>query len=248
MNSTWKRAALLAAILGMSSLSACGDDAAGDDPISGGASGAGEAAPVATVAEADVAPVEVDARAGAYTAPADMGLQPGENAYFATIKTTKGDIEVELFPEVAPQHVNSFMFLSEAGFYDGLVFHRVVPGFVIQGGDPTGTGGGGPGYSIPAEFNSENPVPHRVGTLAMARSGDPNSGGSQWYIVLEDSPSATGLNGQYTVFGHVTSGMSVVQQIAQGDGIVEIRTTAKDISERVISPDDLRGGTLPENN
>jgi peptidyl-prolyl cis-trans isomerase B (cyclophilin B) len=135
----------------------------------------------------------------------------------AVIETGKGTIKLELFAEDAPNHVASFVELAQDGFYDGTTFHRVEPGFVVQGGDPyskTGEGPpgtGGPGYTIDAEFNSRQ---HLEGTLAMARAMDPNSAGSQFYICLAPQPS---LDGQYTVFGQVTEGMDVVNQIAVGD-------------------------------
>ena len=125
------------------------------------------------------------------------------------IETTKGPVTVELWPQVAPKHVEAFKQLTQKGFYDGLVFHRIVPGFVAQTGDPTGTGMGGPGYTLKAEFSDK---PHVRGTLAMARAASPDSAGSQFYIVLEDAPH---LNGNYTVFGQVTSGMEVVDQLKQ---------------------------------
>jgi len=223
-------------------------DAEGDGSAAGEAGGdeeAGVAGGIAVLAAEDMAPAAPLERADYYSAPAEMGIDGEEYAYFATITTSKGDITIELFPEVAPQHVNSFLFLSQAGFFDGLVFHRVVPGFVIQGGDPTGTGGGGPGYAVKGEFMPDNPVPHRIGTLAMARTPDPDSAGSQWYIVLEDSASATNLDGQYTNFGHVIEGLDVVQQIAQGDVMTKVDTYTRDASESVISPDDIRNGNLP---
>jgi cyclophilin family peptidyl-prolyl cis-trans isomerase len=241
---TWLTLILTAVLAG--GLSACGANGGADGGAAGGAAGGGEpAGAIATLAETDMAPADPAARADIYTAPAEMGIDGESYAYFATIATNKGNIVVELFPDVAPQHVNSFAFLSEAGFYDGLSFHRVVPGFVIQGGDPTGTGGGGPGYLVPGEFMAENPVPHRVGSLAMARTPDPNSAGSQWYIVLEDGPSATKLNGQYTVFGHVIEGLDVVQSIAMGDTMTEVDVYARDASESVVSSDDIRNGMLP---
>ena len=130
--------------------------------------------------------------------------------YIATISTEKGDIVVE----IDTTHIitaNNFIFLACKGYYDGLTFHRVEPGFVIQGGDPTGTGSGGPGYSIPGEFEGSNFV---EGVIGMARSQDPNSGGSQFYIMTGDSHS---LDGAYADFGHVTSGQDVAAQIAVGD-------------------------------
>lgn len=181
-----------------------------------------------------------------YAAPEDQGLDPENTAYFATIETPHGPIVAELWPEVAPETVNSFVFLAREGFFDDLTFHRVVPGFVIQGGDPEGRGSGGPGYSIPAEFNAADPVPHRIGTLAMARSSDPDSAGSQFYIVLEDSPNASGLDGEYTVFGHVIEGMDAVGAVAVGDVMSSVTIEERPIEESVVSPDDIREGNLPE--
>lgn len=127
------------------------------------------------------------------------------------IATDKGDIVVRLFPEDAPMHAAAFLKLVENGFYDGLAFHRVEPGFVIQGGDPDGDGTGGPGYRLKAEFNSR---PHMRGTLAMARSSNPDSAGSQFYICLAD---ARFLDGQYTVFGEMTDGFEALDAIRRGD-------------------------------
>jgi len=132
----------------------------------------------------------------------------------ATITTKLGDIELRFFPESAPNHVENFIALAEKGFYDGTTFHRVIPRFMIQGGDPNSRsadrsrhGMGGPDYSVKAEFNDR---PHQRGTLAMARSGDPDSAGSQFFICVAPAPS---LNGQYTVFGEVVSGLEVVDKI-----------------------------------
>ena len=133
------------------------------------------------------------------------------------IITTKfGDIEVELYSDSAPKTVENFKDLAKKGFYDGLIFHRIVPGFVIQGGDPYTRdttnrrrwGTGGPGWNIKAEFNKNT---HTRGVLSMARSQDPNSAGSQFFIVLKDSNF---LDGQYTIFGKVKSGMEAVDKIA----------------------------------
>ena len=132
------------------------------------------------------------------------------------IQTKFGDIEIEFFPDVAPKHVENFKKLASTGFFDGTLFHRIVPGFVIQGGDPltksaankSRWGTGGPGWSVKAEFNKTK---HSRGVLSMARSQDPNSAGSQFFIVLKDSNF---LDGQYTVFGKVTSGMDAVDKIA----------------------------------
>ena len=128
-----------------------------------------------------------------------------------------GEIRLELYPEDAPKTVESFITLSTKGFYDGLSFHRVVPGFVAQGGDPKGDGTGGPGYHLKAEFNAKK---HLRGTLAMARAQDPDSAGSQFYICLGPQPS---LDGKYTVFGQVTAGMDVVDHVRVGDRMKTVR-------------------------
>lgn len=133
--------------------------------------------------------------------------------YTATVRTARGDFTIELLPGLAPEHVNSFVFLARDEFYNGTVFHRIVPGFVAQGGDPTGTGTGGPGYTVPLEASKE---PFARGVVGMARSQDPNSAGSQWFVTLGDAPH---LNGQYTAFGRVTQGMDVVDSLQMGDAI-----------------------------
>src|SRR5213083_286409 len=127
----------------------------------------------------------------------------------ATMQTNHGTIELELFDEDAPKTVDNFVKLAEDGFYDGVIFHRVIEGFMIQGGDPTGTGSGGPGYQFDDEAND-----HRVvrGALAMANAG-PNTNGSQFFIVTADD--ASWLDGKHTVFGRVTSGMDVVDTISE---------------------------------
>lgn len=144
--------------------------------------------------------------------------------YVATIKMAKGNIVVELDAKTAPQTTNNFVFLARDGFYDNLKFHRVEPGFVIQGGDPEGTGRGGPGYNIPPEIN----LKHAKGAIAMARQGGPPqttpSSGSQFYITLDATPN---LDGGYTAFGYVTSGMDVVQKIAIGDVIQSVTIEEK---------------------
>jgi cyclophilin family peptidyl-prolyl cis-trans isomerase len=122
-----------------------------------------------------------------------------------------GEIKIEFFPADAPKTVENFVTLAKKGFYDNLTFHRVVPGFVVQGGDPKGNGTGGPGYTIKAEFNKNK---HVRGSVAMARSQDPDSAGCQFYITYGAQPH---LDGSYTVFGKVTSGMEHVDKIQQGD-------------------------------
>ena len=145
--------------------------------------------------------------AKSYPAAPAMTIDP-KKKYTALISTTLGDITVELWPDVAPGHVNNFVFLAKDGFYNDVIFHRVIPGFMIQGGDPQGTGMGGPGYQIPAEFNSR---PHKRGVLSAARSSNPNSAGSQFFLMHADSPH---LNGQYSAYGTITSGIEVVDKIA----------------------------------
>jgi len=126
------------------------------------------------------------------------------------IETNMGSITIQLLPEVAPNTVANFKVLANNGYYDGIIFHRVIPGFMAQGGDPTGTGTGGPGYKIKAEFNATK---HVRGTVAMARTSDPDSAGSQFYICFGPQPH---LDRQYTVFGQVEEGMDVVDQIKNG--------------------------------
>ncbi len=132
-----------------------------------------------------------------------------------TIKMFDGGvIKAELYPEIAPNTVNNFISLVEQGFYNGLIFHRVIPGFMIQGGCPKGTGTGGPGYEIPGEFAANgfaNDLKHTRGVLSMARAMHPDSAGSQFFIMHEDAPH---LDGQYAAFGQVLEGMDVVDQIA----------------------------------
>lgn len=132
----------------------------------------------------------------------------------AIVETKFGDIELRFFPDVAPNHVSNFIELSKKGFYDGTLFHRVIPGFMIQGGDPNSKdsdrarhGMGDPGYTIKAEFSDR---PHKKGTLSMARSADPDSAGSQFFICVSDAPW---LDGKYTVFGEVAAGMDVADKI-----------------------------------
>jgi peptidyl-prolyl cis-trans isomerase B (cyclophilin B) len=140
----------------------------------------------------------------------------------AVIATPKGVIKFELFCEDAPRHASAFVELAEKGFYDGTTFHRVEPGFVIQGGDPhtktfEGTPGtGGPGYTLDAEFNDR---PHVDGTVSMARTANPDSAGSQFFICLG---TQSFLDGQYTVFGQVTEGLDVVHQISRGDAMTSV--------------------------
>ena len=133
-----------------------------------------------------------------------------------TIKMANGDVmKGELYPEIAPNTVKNFISLANKGFYNGLIFHRVIPGFMIQGGCPDGTGMGGPGYSIKGEFSYngfENNLEHDRGVLSMARAMHPNSAGSQFFIMHKKSPH---LDGQYAAFGKITEGLEVVDKIAE---------------------------------
>ena len=138
--------------------------------------------------------------------------------YMAEIETDRGSIQVELFPNHAPKTVNNFLFLAQQGFYDGVSFHRVISNFMIQGGDPTGTGAGGPGYSFEDEV-ADNPLTHETGVISMANAG-PNTNGSQFFITHSPQPH---LNGNHTVFGKVVSGQDVVNSIRQGDKMERVR-------------------------
>ena len=154
-----------------------------------------------------------------WTEPKKVTIETGKR-YTAIIKTSKGEIECELFSKDAPLSVTNFKYLADGGYYNGLTFHRVEPGFVVQGGDPTATGSGGPGYTIPAEIKKSHPK----GALAWARTGDAvnperRSSGSQFYITLDATPF---LDGSYTVFGQTTKGMDVVGKITRGDTIESI--------------------------
>jgi len=140
--------------------------------------------------------------------PDDAHVPAGKHI---TLELESGTVQIELYPDVAPNTVASFKALVSIGFYDGLTFHRVIPNFMAQGGDPDGTGMGGPGYNIDAEFNDKK---HIRGTLSMARSASPNSAGSQFFICFGPQPH---LDGQYTIFGQVTAGMDFVDQLKNGD-------------------------------
>jgi peptidyl-prolyl cis-trans isomerase B (cyclophilin B) len=133
------------------------------------------------------------------------------------METSKGTIELELYPKHAPQTVNNFVFLTREGYYDGVKFHRVINDFVIQGGDPTGTGRGGPGYKF-ADETFDNPLKHKTGVISMANAG-PNTNGSQFFITHSPQPH---LDGKHTVFGAVVEGMDVVNAIEQGDEMITV--------------------------
>ena len=154
-----------------------------------------------------------------YPKAPDLAIDLGTD-YRATLHTNQGDITVRLLAAEAPLAVNSFLFLAGEGFYDGVIFHRVIPGVVIQGGDPTGTGRGGPGYKFEDELVG-NPLKHETGVISMANSG-PNTNGSQFFITHSPQPH---LNGKHTVFGKVTAGQAVVDAIRQGDAMVKVTIT-----------------------
>ena len=153
-----------------------------------------------------------------------------------TITMENGNlIKAELYPETAPISVHNFISLIQKGFYDGLIFHRVIKGFMIQGGCPDGTGMGGPGYSIKGEFSHngvENNLKHTEGVLSMARSMHPDSAGSQFFIMHQDAPH---LDGAYAAFGKITEGMDVVNKIAE---------TATDYSDRPVAPQVMKSVTV----
>jgi peptidyl-prolyl cis-trans isomerase B (cyclophilin B) len=148
--------------------------------------------------------------------PPEMQIDPNKT-YRVNMDTNKGLIELELYAQHAPKTVNNFVFLAKESFYDGVTFHRVIPDFVIQGGDPTGTGSGGPGYQFEDEVK-ENPLTHERGVISMANAG-PNTNGSQFFIT--HSPQAH-LNGKHTVFGKVVKGLEVVDKIQTGDTMNQV--------------------------
>jgi peptidyl-prolyl cis-trans isomerase B (cyclophilin B) len=148
-----------------------------------------------------------------WTTPPAMQIDP-QKTYKVTLRSSRGVIELELYPQHAPKTVNNFIFLSKEGFYDGVSFHRVIGDFMIQGGDPTGTGRGGPGYKFEDELKG-NPLKHEKGVISMANAG-PNTNGSQFFITHSPQPH---LNGKHTVFGKVIKGQEVVDAMQQGDRI-----------------------------
>jgi len=143
-----------------------------------------------------------------------------KKTYKVSMETTRGTIELELYPVYAPKTVNNFVFLASEGFYDGVSFHRVIANFMVQGGDPTGTGAGGPGYRFEDETYG-NPLKHESKVISMANAG-PNTNGSQFFITHTPQPH---LNGRHTVFGKVTVGAEVVDAIRQGDKIIKVTAT-----------------------
>lgn len=153
-----------------------------------------------------------------------------------TITMENGDVmKAELYPDVAPNTVNNFISLIQKNFYDGLTFHRIIEGFMLQGGDPNGNGMGGPGYSIAGEFTSngfQNDLRHTAGVLSMARTMEPDSAGSQFFIMHKDAPY---LDGQYAAFGKITEGMDIVDKLAQSE---------TDYSDRPVTPVVIRTMTV----
>lgn len=184
-------------------------------------------------------PEPMDTADEGFAEPFALTIDP-EATYHATFETDEGDIVIELDPEGAPIATNNLVNLARSGFYDGVIFHRVVEGFMIQGGDPTGTGTGGPGYNIEDEFavaeatfEAEGGYPR--GALAMANTGAPNSSGSQFFIMHADYP----LPPQYTLFGHVIDGIEVVDAIATAEVLT-------DQPERPVDPVVIRTITIAE--
>jgi len=164
----------------------------------------------------------------------DQTIYDGDNPVVTITMESEDEIVIELYPTIAPNTVDNFISLIDQAFYDDLIFHRVIPDFMIQGGDPDGNGTGGPGYAIKGEFSSnefENSLSHNRGVLAMARSGDPDSAGSQFFIVVEDSEH---LDGDYAAFGEVTDGMDVVDEIASVDVSTEKGSEDKPLEDQKV--------------
>lgn len=219
----WFSLVLVTILLGVAA-AACGSDDDGSDAdatqdffyaqqteTARNASGGGTPPPDQTSAPAPTpAGEETPLASKTYAAEPPMTIDPAKQ-YTATIHTEVGDLKLELYPQDAPRHVNNFVFLAREGFYNGVTFHRVIPGFVAQAGDPTGTGSGGPGYNIPDEVNKREFLD---GTLGMAKTAAPNSAGSQWFICYAPQPN---LNGNYTVFGQLIEGRDVLDKIAPRD-------------------------------
>ena len=165
-----------------------------------------------------------------YDKPPEMKIDKAKT-YTATIETEAGTMVAELYPKVAPITVNSFVFLAREGFYEGVIFHRIIPGFMIQGGDPTGTGEGGPGYELKAEFNDTK---HVRGVLSMARTADPDSAGSQFFVMHD---RAEHLDNQYTAFGKVTKGLETIDKIV---------TAPRGANDRPTNPVKIKKITIEE--
>lgn len=151
-----------------------------------------------------------------WNSPPEMQIDK-DKKYQAVIETSKGTMTLDLYPSYAPKTVNNFVFLAREGFYDGIVFHRVISNFMVQGGDPTGSGKGGPGYRFEDEFLG-NPLKHETGVISMANAG-PNTNGSQFFITHAPQPH---LDGKHTVFGKVVEGQDIVNAIRQGDMMMKV--------------------------
>lgn len=154
-----------------------------------------------------------------WSSPPDMQIDPNKS-YRVVMQTNRGVMELELYPEHAPKTVNNFVFLVREGYYDGVSFHRVIDDFMIQGGDPTGNGRGGPGYKFEDEL-AGNPLKHERGVISMANAG-PNTNGSQFFITHSPQPH---LNGNHTVFGKIVQGLDVVDAVQQGDKMEKLTVT-----------------------
>ena len=195
-----------AASVAVMALAACGGSTATPLPTPKPANTVASTAPTAAASN----PSDVASRNNKYKSPPPITIDKSKK-YIATIVTNKGTMKAELYADTAPVTVNNFVFLANDHFYDGVIFHRIVAGFVIQGGDPTGTGGGGPGYKFPDE-----PIPanraYEKGTLAMANSG-PNTNGSQFFICVDNLTAKGALPKQYNIFGKVTEGLDVIDKI-----------------------------------
>ena len=175
----------------------------------------GQTKPVETAASETISPDSIPApKIMSYSAPPEMKIDPTKS-YTATIETVKGDLVLELFAADVPKTVNNFVFLAREGFYDGTTFHRVIADFMAQGGDPTGTGMGDPGYKFADEFTSHG---HGTGALSMANAG-PGTNGSQFFITYEPQPH---LDGKHSVFGQLTDGMDVLKSLTNGDKIATV--------------------------
>lgn len=170
-----------------------------------------------TPSESEPAPTK---KPMSYSAPPPMTIDKSKQ-YTATIETEKGNIKLELFAKDVPVTVNNFVFLAREGFYDNTTFHRVIAGFMAQGGDPTGTGTGGPGYNIADEFTKHT---HVTGALSMANTGRPNTNGSQFFITYAPQPH---LDGHHSVFGQLVAGMDVLKKLKNGDVIIKITIEEK---------------------
>jgi peptidylprolyl isomerase len=193
------------------------------------------ATPATTEATPAVAPTETTPATSATATPA--GENPLENILLLDLED--GKVVIQLTPDVAPNHVKRIKELTRQGFYNGVVFHRVIEGFMAQTGDPTGTGTGGSGQKVDAEFNSTK---HVRGTVSMARAADPNSADSQFFIVLADAPH---LDGNYTAFGKVIEGMEFVDKIKKGTGPNGMVSEPSKIIKLQVSADDKAGTAVP---